>query len=303
MVGGLRGKTVVVTGASSGLGLEVAAEAAARGAARTVLAVRNLAKGEAARAAVLSRAAAAGVPDANVEVQHLDLADLASVRTFSAGLEQGSIDCLVNNAGGLHKPDAPLTVDGHHAGWQVNVLAPTLLARLLAPALRRAEGGRVIFVGSRTEKRKEHAVLRALWSNDRAVVGAMDPTRLYGTSKLGFHAAALALARMEPGVKSVLVTPGMVNTPLFETPGVIPWALGFLSRPLRWLMLKTVAQGAASILDVMERDDVQSGSYYHDGANIDDERSPESLDETFQDELWRTIDVHAPPQLYAPLRK
>src|SRR3954464_10452177 len=86
-----RGRTAVVTGANSGLGLVTATELARRG-ARVVLAVRNTAAGE--RAAAGIRAA---VPAAEVEVRELDLASLASVRKFAAGAP--ALDLLVNNAG------------------------------------------------------------------------------------------------------------------------------------------------------------------------------------------------------------
>ena len=93
------GRTVVVTGANSGLGLETARGLAAAG-AHVVLAVRDLAKGEAAAAAL----------PGSTEVRRLDLSDLASVREFAAGWS-GPLDVLVNNAGVMWVP-AGETVDG-----------------------------------------------------------------------------------------------------------------------------------------------------------------------------------------------
>src|SRR3954464_7997488 len=89
----LSGRTVVVTGANSGIGL-AAARALGRAGARVVLAVRDMARGE---------RAAAGVPG-DREVRRLDLADLASVRSFAEAWS-GDLDVLVNNAGVMAVPE------------------------------------------------------------------------------------------------------------------------------------------------------------------------------------------------------
>src|SRR5487761_2392953 len=93
------GRTFVVTGANSGLGLVTSRELARAG-AHVVMACRNVAKGE---------KAAAGLPG-SVEVRPLDLADLASVRAFVAALD-GPVDVLVNNAGLMAVPRGR-TADG-----------------------------------------------------------------------------------------------------------------------------------------------------------------------------------------------
>src|SRR6478752_2568310 len=95
------GRTVIVTGANSGLG-EVTARELARVGARVILAVRNTAKGD---------AAAAGMAG-DVEVRKLDLSDLASVREFADGVDGvDGVDVLVNNAGIMAVPYAQ-TADG-----------------------------------------------------------------------------------------------------------------------------------------------------------------------------------------------
>src|SRR5580693_7346676 len=88
----MSGRTVIVTGANSGIG-RVAAGALAGAGARVILAVRNTSKGQ---------AAAASMPG-ETEVRQLDLADLSSVRAFAAGWE-GDIDLLINNAGVMVPP-------------------------------------------------------------------------------------------------------------------------------------------------------------------------------------------------------
>jgi NAD(P)-dependent dehydrogenase (short-subunit alcohol dehydrogenase family) len=118
----LDGRTIVVTGANSGLG-RVTVRELARAGARVVLAVRDTAKGE---------AAAAEMPGA-VDVRALDLTDLASVRAF-AGAWEGDLDVLVNNAGVMATPERR-TRDGFELQIATNHLGPFALTNLLLPSI------------------------------------------------------------------------------------------------------------------------------------------------------------------------
>jgi NAD(P)-dependent dehydrogenase (short-subunit alcohol dehydrogenase family) len=111
------GRTVIVTGANSGLGLVTARELARVG-AKTILAVRNMDKGTQASATM----------SGDVEVRKLDLQDLASVREFAGGVE--SVDVLVNNAGIMAVPYAQ-TVDGFESQIGTNHLGHFALTNLL----------------------------------------------------------------------------------------------------------------------------------------------------------------------------
>jgi NAD(P)-dependent dehydrogenase (short-subunit alcohol dehydrogenase family) len=113
------GRTVIVTGANSGLGL-VAAHELARVGAKVVLAVRNTSKGT---------QAAAGITG-DVEVRELDLQDLASVRAFADGVN--GVDVLINNAGIMAVPYAQ-TVDGFESQIGTNHLGHFALTNLLLP--------------------------------------------------------------------------------------------------------------------------------------------------------------------------
>jgi NAD(P)-dependent dehydrogenase (short-subunit alcohol dehydrogenase family) len=124
------GRTVIVTGANSGLG-EVTARELARVGAKVVLAVRNSAKGD---------AAASGMTG-DVEVRQLDLQDLASVRAFADGVD--AVDVLVNNAGIMAVPYAQ-TVDGFESQIGTNHLGHFALTNLLLPKI----SDRVVTVSS-----------------------------------------------------------------------------------------------------------------------------------------------------------
>ena len=118
----LSGRTFVVTGANSGLGL-IDARELARAGARVVLAVRDTAKGEQAARTI----------DGAAEVRKLDLADLDSIRAFAEAWE-GDLDVLINNAGIMAIPQQR-TSDGFEMQIGTNHLGPFALTNLLLPQI------------------------------------------------------------------------------------------------------------------------------------------------------------------------
>jgi NAD(P)-dependent dehydrogenase (short-subunit alcohol dehydrogenase family) len=138
------GRRFIVTGANSGTGREVTRRLALAG-AEVVLAVRSVEKGEAAKAAILSEA-----PAATLEVQRLDLADLASVREFAAGVveDRRPVQALVNNAGVMIPPRRFETADGFELQFGTNFIGPYALTTLLLPVLLRTPGSRVATMSS-----------------------------------------------------------------------------------------------------------------------------------------------------------
>jgi NAD(P)-dependent dehydrogenase (short-subunit alcohol dehydrogenase family) len=138
------GRTIVVTGATGGLGLRVAEVLATRG-ARVLVGSRNSERGDAALKRI---AASAG--DAPPELVTLDLASLRSVRAAATDIRKRTgnrLDVLINN-GGIMAPPLTFSVDGFELQWATNVIGPALLTRLLRPALERVPGSRVVFVSS-----------------------------------------------------------------------------------------------------------------------------------------------------------
>ena len=135
------GRTVLVTGATSGIGLETARLLGVMG-ARVVLGVRDAARG----AAVARRIASEG---GEAEVLTIDLASFASVREAAARFEDSHerLDVLVNNAG-IALSRREVSKDGHELTWQTNFLSHFLLTHLLLRSLRRGKKPRIVNVSS-----------------------------------------------------------------------------------------------------------------------------------------------------------
>ncbi|WKG04406.1 SDR family NAD(P)-dependent oxidoreductase [Mycolicibacterium sp. HK-90] len=137
------GRTAVVTGANTGLGLETAKALAAKG-AHVVLAVRNLEKGEAA-VEWISRS----VPAADLELRRLDLGSLASVREAAEEIKakHDTIDLLINNAG-VMTPPKETTSDGFELQFGTNHLGHFAFTGLLLDRLLPVPGSRIVTVSS-----------------------------------------------------------------------------------------------------------------------------------------------------------
>ena len=192
----MEGRTVIVTGANSGIGL-AAAKAFAGAGARVVLAVRDLAKGE---------KAAESVPG-DREVRRLDLADLSSVRAF-AGAWEGDVDVLVNNAGVMAVPEGR-TVDGLETQFGTNHLGHFALTGLLLPHVR----DRVVTISSQAHRQGRIDLDDLNWERKRYQRWAA-----YGQSKLANLLFTLELQRRldEQGsaVRAVAAHPGWSATNL-----------------------------------------------------------------------------------------
>jgi NAD(P)-dependent dehydrogenase (short-subunit alcohol dehydrogenase family) len=158
----MTGRSVIVTGANSGIG-RAAAHALAGAGARVVLAVRNLDKG---------RSAAAMMPG-QTEVRELDLASLASVRAFAAAWE-GEIDLLINNAG-VMVPPLTRTADGFELQFGTNHLGHFALTNLLLEHVT----GRVVTVSSGMHRYGRIDFDDLNWERKR-----YNASRAYGQSKL-----------------------------------------------------------------------------------------------------------------------
>ena len=204
----LTGRTAIVTGGNGGLGLETVKQLADHG-AHVVMAARNQDK---ARTALMDLDAS--MPGASVELRELDLASLASVRTFAASVldDVEAVDILVNNAGLMATPEGR-TEDGFETQFGVNHLGHYELTARLLPALMRSAGARVVTVTS-------FARLSAsdLDPDDINLEGGYDPWAAYGRSKrANFHFAIGLQDRFDAAgasASSIAAHPGLSHTDL-----------------------------------------------------------------------------------------
>jgi NAD(P)-dependent dehydrogenase (short-subunit alcohol dehydrogenase family) len=189
------GRTIVVTGANSGLGASVARELAAHG-AQVIMACRNTAKADQV-AATMSGA---------TEVRPLDLSDLASVRAFAAGVDR--IDVLVNNAGVMAVPQAR-TADGFELQIGTNHLGHFALTGLLLPKIT----DRVVTLSSAAHRMGKIDLDDLNWNRRRYRRWAA-----YGQSKLANLMFAFELQRRLSAagspVRSLAAHPGYASTDL-----------------------------------------------------------------------------------------
>jgi NAD(P)-dependent dehydrogenase (short-subunit alcohol dehydrogenase family) len=245
------GRTAVVTGANSGLGLVTARELARAG-ATVVLACRNVQKGEAAAAEI-----GAGVPGARLRVAELDLSSLESVRRFAAALEGGELALLINNAGIMMTPQRK-TADGFELQFGTNHLGHFALTGLLLERLGRAQDARVVTVSS-IEHKAGH-----IHFDDLPLEHGYAPRKAYQQSKLANASFGLELDRRLRAagspVKSVLAHPGYSATNLQSTgPTGIMKALMAVSNRV---IAQGADQGALPTLYAATAPDVQGGEYY-----------------------------------------
>lgn len=205
----LSGKRAVVTGASDGIGLDIAARLAAAG-AQVVLPVRNPVKGEMALDEVRRR-----TPSADVSLRALDLASLESVAALSAALVTDGlpIHILINNAGVMTPPERQTTADGLELQFGTNHLGHFALVTQLLPLLRE---GRARVTSQISIAANRNAVN---W-DDVNWVGSYHGMKAYSQSKIALGLFAMELARRsEAGdwaITSNLSHPGVAPTGLLS---------------------------------------------------------------------------------------
>lgn len=205
----LSGKTVVVTGANSGIGLAAVEALAAKG-ARVIMAVRNPQRGEYAKTTVQSKSA-----NSQVELATLDLASFESIEEFSLQFGSQPLDILINNAGVMAIPYGE-TAQGFETQMGVNHLGHSLLTAKLLKNLRLAPNPRVVTITSfahRGADLKSGDKPDLLRSPDR-----YSPWVVYSNSKLANIFLARHLDKIAKdqswGLISVAAHPGYANTNL-----------------------------------------------------------------------------------------
>ena len=285
-----RTPTIVITGATSGLGRIAATELAQRG-AHLVLTARSAERAKQTRAEIQSAA-----PRAEVDIVLGDLSRMADVRRVGKDIASryDHIDVLINNAG-VHAFEQRITGDGYPEMIAVNYFAPWLLTRELLPTLSNTPGARIVNVGSEASRR--HGALTIPGDlTDTAPFTARASSPLYGKSKLLDIMFTMELSRRigGTGVTANVLDPGFNVTGLGRE-------LGFaapLEKILTGLRIGDPRRGAGLIVKLATDPSFagRSGGYY----SVRDTRrlvptSPGD-DTEWQAQLWtdteRLLDAH-----------
>lgn len=244
----LKGKTAIITGATSGIG-KVTALAIAREGAHLVLPVRNMEKGEALKEEIKQETGST-----KVELMSCNLASLDSVRSFAKQFlaKYDRLDLLINNAG-LWEAKQKESADGIEMNFAVNHLAPFLLTNLLLDLIKKSAPARIINVSSTAHK---YAKMNFADIEGKKGWGSM---KSYAQSKLAniFFTRKLAHELAGTGVTANCLHPGVVNTRLFDN---MP---GFFRRIFGLFMISP-EKGAETSIFLATSPEVEgvSGAYY-----------------------------------------
>jgi NAD(P)-dependent dehydrogenase (short-subunit alcohol dehydrogenase family) len=225
----LRGKRAIVTGGSSGIGIDTARVLASAG-AEVTLAVRNRAAGHKVAAEIQAQTG-----NANVLVAQLDISDQASVKAFVAAW-QGPLHILVNNAGIMALPELARTPEGWEMQFATNYLGHFALTVGLHDALAAAQGARIVSVSS-----SSNLFAPVFFDDLHFNFIPYDPFLAYGQSKTACALLAVEATRRwaGDGIFANALNPGAIATNLQKHTG------GLKTPPER---RKTTAQGAATTI-------------------------------------------------------
>jgi NAD(P)-dependent dehydrogenase (short-subunit alcohol dehydrogenase family) len=284
----LDGRIAVVTGASTGLGIETARALAAAG-AHVVLAVRSDEKGEASAARIREE-----VPDASLEHAVVDLASLESVRRFGAEVtgRHPAIHLLINNAGVMYTPEER-TAEGFELQFGTNHLGHFLLTALLLPSLLAGAPSRIVNLSS-----NGHRSAGIDWDDPNYERRPYDKFSAYGQSKTANVLFTRELERRygDRGVHAYAVHPGVIATDLGRymtredlkaLRARITEAAASTPPSGSSLEYKTVAQGAATSVWAAVAPELEGhGGAYLADCRISDEDAPWTRDAADAARLW-----------------
>ncbi len=248
----LTGRSAIVTGASSGIGVETARALAAAGASVT-LAVRNRSSGDRVAAVIRD-----STGNERVSVATVDLGDLSTVAAFVRAWT-GPLDILVNNAGVMAVPELTMSSSGHEMQFATNHLGHFALAVGLHDALTAADRARIVSVSSGGHQRSP-----VVFDDIDYAFRDYDPFGAYGQSKTANVLFAVEVTRRwaDDGITANAVMPGAIFTQLGRHVDQTVAAAAMK----RQNMVKTVEQGAATsvLLAASPLLDGIGGRYFED---------------------------------------
>jgi NAD(P)-dependent dehydrogenase (short-subunit alcohol dehydrogenase family) len=249
----LNGKTILITGANSGIGYQAALELARHG-AQVFLACRSAEKGQAALARLLAE-----VPGSSAELVLLDVSSIADVRRFATAFLARNLplDILINNAGVMALKPRQVTQEGFERQLATNHLGHFALTGLLMPALMAAPAPRVVTVASLAHRDGK------IHFDDLQLEKGYTPWGAYGQTKLANILFARELAHRAAGSKllSLPVHPGVSQTSIVDNgPGSTDLKTKVLFSYFKFLTQPDAA-GALPTLYAATSPDAHSGDY------------------------------------------
>ncbi|KAG8583664.1 hypothetical protein GDO81_008497 [Engystomops pustulosus] len=275
----IEGKTVIVTGANTGIGKETALELARRG-GRIIMACRDMGKCENAAREVRGKTL-----NHNVFAKHLDLASTKSIKEFAKNIlkEEHHIDVLINNAAVMRCPHWK-TEDGFEMQFGVNHLGHFLLTNLLLDRLKESGQSRIINVSSLAHIVGEIDFQDLNWEKKK-----YDTKAAYCQSKLAnvLFTNELAKRLQGTGVTVNSLHPGVADTELGRHTGMHQSAFSStVLAPIFWFVIKSAKQAAQSSVFLAVDEDLQgtSGKYFN--ALKEKEPAKQALDEVSAQKLW-----------------
>ncbi|XP_034833999.1 retinol dehydrogenase 13-like [Maniola hyperantus] len=275
------GKTVVVTGATGGIGKQAAWEFAQRG-AKVFMACRDMTKCEEARRDIVL-----GTNNKYVYCRPCDLASATSIREFVARFksEEPYVHILVNNAGVMEPPQG-VTKEGFETQLGTNHFGHFLLTELLLDTLKKSTPSRVIIVTCSAHQKG------TIHKEDLNMSQKYDPVAAYNQSKLANVLFARELGRrmLDCDVAVTAVDPGFTDTDLTRHMAMMKSVTRFVVYPLFWPVMKKARTGAQTILHAALQPDLQKskGDYYVDMKKT----TPSELAQDYElaQWLWRVSD-------------
>ncbi|XP_061612017.1 retinol dehydrogenase 13-like isoform X1 [Phyllopteryx taeniolatus] len=275
----LNGKTVIITGANTGIGKETARELALRG-GRIIMGCRDMEKCEAAAKEIRG-----STLNPHVYACHLDLASMKSIREFAERIKKKEqrVDVLINNAGVMKCP-AWKTEDGFDMQFGVNHLGHFLLTNLLLDRLKESAPSRVINLASLAHLVGKMDFEDLNWERKK-----FNTKQAYCQSKLAnvLFTRKLAKRLQGTGVTVNAVHPGVVSTELGRHTGLHQSQLSTtVLSPFFSLLVKNPELGAqpSIYLAVAEELDGVTGRYYD--VLTEKEPAPQAMDEEAARRLW-----------------
>lgn len=240
-----KGKVVIVTGSSSGIGYEAARVLANKG-AKVILAIRNMEKGEKAKAKIIEQN-----NDVDVEVLKIDLSDLSSVKLFANTFvkKYEKLDILINNAGVMIPPYSK-TKDGFELQFGTNHLGHFALTLQLLDLIKSTPNSRIVTVSSGAHKFGNINFGDLNWESRK-----YKPMRSYGDSKIAnlYFTSELA-KKVDNNIIVTAAHPGWTATDLQRHSGLFEFMNGFFAM--------SIEQGTLPTLRAATDLNAENGDYF-----------------------------------------